>query len=42
MRSVIETLEFERVYGASWDRVVAEDAKAKVLRSAERYVRALR
>ena len=41
MRSVIETLEFERVYGAWWDRVVADDAKAKVLRSADRYVDAL-
>jgi hypothetical protein len=42
MRGVIETLEFERVYGAWWDRVVADDAKAKVLRSAERYIGALR
>ena len=41
IRDVIETLEFDRVYGAWWDRVVAEDAKAKVLRSADRYVAAL-
>ena len=42
MRSVIETLEFERVYGAWWDRVIDKGAKAKVLRSARRYVDALR
>jgi glyoxylase-like metal-dependent hydrolase (beta-lactamase superfamily II) len=41
MRAVLETLDFERVYGAWWDRIVAEDAKAKVLRSADRYVSAL-
>ncbi|MBA3382305.1 MAG: MBL fold metallo-hydrolase [Actinobacteria bacterium] len=41
MRGVLETLEFDRVYGAWWDRVIAEDAKAKVLRSADRYVSAL-
>jgi hypothetical protein len=39
---VIEALDFDRVYGAWWDRVVAEDAKTKVLRSADRYLRALR
>jgi hypothetical protein len=41
MRAILETLEFDRVYGAWWDRVVADDAKAKVLRSADRYVKAL-
>jgi hypothetical protein len=41
IRSVLETLDFERVYGAWWDRIVAEDAKTKVLRSAERYLDAL-
>jgi hypothetical protein len=41
MRGILEALEFDRVYGAWWDRVVAEDAKAKVLRSADRYVAAL-
>jgi hypothetical protein len=41
MRAILETLEFDRVYGAWWDRVVAENAKAKVLRSADRYVAAL-
>lgn len=41
MRGVLETLEFDRVYGAWWDKVVVEDAKAKVLRSADRYLAAL-
>ncbi len=42
IRDVIETLEFDRVYGAWWDRVMRGDAKAKVLRSADRYLAALR
>ena len=41
LRAILETLEFDRVYGAWWDRVIAEKAKAKVLRSADRYVDAL-
>jgi hypothetical protein len=41
IRGVVETLRFDRVYGAWWERVVAQDAKAKVLRSADRYVSAL-
>ena len=41
IRGVVETLRFDRVYGAWWDRVVARDAKAKVLRSADRYISAL-
>ena len=41
MRGLIETFEFDRLYGAWWDRVIREDAKAKVLRSAARYVSAL-
>jgi len=41
MRGVLETLDFDRVYGAWWDRVIPEDAKAKVLRSADRYLAAL-
>jgi len=41
MRAILETLELDRVYGAWWDRVVSEGAKAKVLRSAERYLAAL-
>jgi hypothetical protein len=41
MRAVLETLDFDRVYGAWWDTVVRDDAKAKVLRSADRYVDAV-
>jgi hypothetical protein len=41
MRAVLETLDFDRVYGAWWDTVVPDDAKAKVLRSADRYVDAV-
>jgi len=37
----IEALEFERVYGAFSGRVIAEDGKAAVRRSAERYVEAV-
>ena len=32
---------YERIYGAWWDRVVPEDAKAAVARSAERYRQAI-
>ncbi len=39
--SVLATLEFDRIYGAWWDRVIDADAKAKVARSAARYVEAL-
>jgi glyoxylase-like metal-dependent hydrolase (beta-lactamase superfamily II) len=44
IRRMVEKLEpyaFERVYGAWRDRVVAEDGKGAVWRSAERYVAAL-
>ncbi len=41
MRGILETLEFDRVYGAWWEKIIAEGAKAKVLRSADRYVMAL-
>jgi glyoxylase-like metal-dependent hydrolase (beta-lactamase superfamily II) len=41
IRAVLEGLRFDRVYGGWWDRVMAEDAHAKVLRSADRYLRAL-
>ena len=37
----LEPYEFERVYGASWERVVVEDGKIAVRRSAARHVRAL-
>jgi hypothetical protein len=41
IRGVVETLEFDRVYGAWWTAIVAEDAKRKVLASADRYLAAL-
>jgi hypothetical protein len=41
IRGIVETLRFDRVYGAWWDAVVPGDARAKVLRSADRYLRAL-
>jgi hypothetical protein len=41
IRGRIEELEFDRVYGAWWPAIVPEDARAKVLRSADRYLRAL-
>jgi len=41
IRGVLETLEFDRLYGAWWDRIVPADAKAKTLRSADRYLAAL-
>ena len=40
--AALEPWEFERIYGAWWGRVVPEDGKDVVRRSAERYVRALR
>jgi hypothetical protein len=39
--AVVAKLEFDRIYGAWWERVVAVDAKAKVARSAARYLDAL-
>jgi hypothetical protein len=41
IRGIVETLRFDRVYGAWWDAVVPDDARAKVLRSADRYLQAL-
>jgi len=38
----LDPFEFERIWGAWWGRFVRRDAKSAVLRSAERYVRALR
>ena len=37
----VEPLAFDRLYGAWWGRVIPEDAKAAVRRSADRYLRAL-
>ncbi|HET8846138.1 MAG TPA: MBL fold metallo-hydrolase [Ktedonobacteraceae bacterium] len=41
IRDTIEPWPFERLYGAWFEREVAQDAHAAVLRSAERYIRAL-
>jgi hypothetical protein len=41
MRDVLAGLEFDRLYGAFWDSIVAEDARAKTLRSADRYIAAV-
>ncbi len=41
IRRLLETLEFDRVYGAWWGTIVSDDARAKVLRSADRYLAAL-
>jgi hypothetical protein len=38
---VLETLAFDRIYGAWWDAIVPDDARAKALRSADRYLDAL-
>jgi len=41
IRETIEPYQFERLYGAWWERVVAQDAHQAVMRSAERYIQAL-
>jgi hypothetical protein len=41
IRGVLEPLRFDRIYGAWWERVIDHDAHTKVLRSADRYVRAV-
>jgi hypothetical protein len=41
IRDILVPLEFDRVYGAFWGAVIPDDAHAKVLRSADRYVRAV-
>ena len=40
--AVVQLDEFDRVYGAWWDRVIETDGKARVLASADRYLAALR
>ena len=40
--AALEPFEFDRIYGAWWDRVVAEDGKWAVRRSAERYIAQIR
>lgn len=39
--AAVEPYQFERIYGAWWERVVQSDAKAAVARSARRYIGAL-
>ena len=41
IRALLATLAFDRLHGPFWGRTVANDAKAKVLRSADRYLDAL-
>jgi hypothetical protein len=41
IRGVLETLDFDRIYGAWWQTIVDGDARAKALRSADRYLAAL-
>jgi len=41
MVAAVEPFEFDRIYGAWWDRNVKSDGKNAVRRSAERYKRAL-
>lgn len=41
IRDTIATYQFERLYGAWFERVVAHNAHEVVLRSADRYIRAL-
>jgi hypothetical protein len=39
--AAVEPFEFDRIYGAWWDRNVGSDGKNAVRRSAERYKRAI-
>jgi hypothetical protein len=41
IRAILESLTFDRIYGAWWPAVVAQHAKGKALRSADRYLAAL-
>ena len=40
--AAVEPFEFATIYGAWWDRIIPSGAKDVVMRSAERYGRALR
>src|SRR5207302_10661731 len=37
----VDPFEYDRVYGAFWDTVIERGGKAAVIRSAERYLRAI-
>lgn len=39
--AAVEPLQYDRIYGAYWDMVIAQDGKEVVKESAERYVRAI-
>lgn len=39
--AAVEPYQFDRLYGAWWERVVPQDGKAAVSRSAERYIAAI-
>ncbi len=39
--AAVEPFAFDRIYGAWWGRIVADDGKASVQRSADRYIAAL-
>ena len=39
--STVEPFAYDRIYSAWWDRVCAEDATARVEKSAERYIAAM-
>lgn len=39
--SAIEPFAFDRLYGGWWERVIPQDAKQAVTRSAERYIRSV-
>ena len=41
IRDTISPWRFERIYGAWFDRITPEDGHAAVIRSADRYIRAL-
>ena len=41
IESMVVGLEFDRIYGAWWDRLIATGAKDVVIRSAERYRRSI-
>jgi hypothetical protein len=40
--AAVQPYDFDRIYGGWWDRVIGDDAKAAVARSARRYAQALR
>jgi glyoxylase-like metal-dependent hydrolase (beta-lactamase superfamily II) len=40
--AAVEPLRFDRIHGGWWERVVTDDARSAVLRSAERYLAAIR